>query len=387
MVLSSIISYVFIMLVLYISASIASRRYAISIKRGVTNPPFLTPEVLFFIVFFTVVFAIRYNVGTDFFNYLEMYESRYMLEYSRNEFLYQKLSLFLCSINAHPIFYFGVFVLLQITFFLASFKDERYLFPFLTLFLFTNSEVGTWMNIIRSSVAMCIWLYSVKYIEKKKFLPYLILCLIALGFHKSTIFYIPLFFLFLRKDIDVPSIKKQLFLLLLAFIVLFLFYVIAPHMSAVVGVAQHVLYSDSYDAYSVEAMLEESNREVSGTGIAYLVKLLVDVFIIINSKKMQVFYSSKKFTIYYWMYIVALFTYYCFPASVISFSRPFRFFYIFRTIMLAYFAYYLWRNRKVKNNEFYLLLFVTLYLGLFVFSQVVSGEDSPNLYRTWLSQI
>lgn len=75
MIISSILSYLFIMVVLYLCASASSRKYVISMRRGVVSPPhFLTPEVLL-LLFFTFMFAIGYNVGVDYLNYLDAYES------------------------------------------------------------------------------------------------------------------------------------------------------------------------------------------------------------------------------------------------------------------------------------------------------------------------
>lgn len=67
------------MVVLYLCASASSRRYAISMKGGGVSPHFLTPKILL-LLFFTFMFAIGYNVGADYLNYLDAYESGYKLE-------------------------------------------------------------------------------------------------------------------------------------------------------------------------------------------------------------------------------------------------------------------------------------------------------------------
>jgi len=82
MMIFSILSYLFIMVVLYLCASASSRRYAISMRRGVVSPHFLTPEILI-LLFFTFMFAIWYNIGVDYLNYLDIYESGNKLEYRK----------------------------------------------------------------------------------------------------------------------------------------------------------------------------------------------------------------------------------------------------------------------------------------------------------------
>lgn len=388
MILSSILSYFFIMLVLYVCATIASRRYTISLRHGVANPPFLTPEVLFCIGFFTVAFAIRYNVGVDYLGYFENYESGYKLEYSKNEFLFKHISLFFYKIGAHPIFYFGFFVFVQIAFFLLALKDEKYLYPFLVIFLFCNGEVNQWMNIIRSATAMCIWLYSIKFVEKKQFWIYLICILIAAGIHRSALLYIIIYPLLNLKEIKKPSIPFQLTVLIVAFLIRELFTVFASSLVPIVTFVQTYLggENDYYQNYDLATMMEDLNREASGTGVAFIVKLILDIVIIFYSKKMHSFYNSRRFNILYVLFIIALFFFYCFPATVISFSRPFRFFFVLRTVMLAFFAYYLWRKRKNAQNQLVLFLTIIIYLGLFVLAQVVCNADACLWYQTWFNQ-
>ena len=87
--LSSILSYIMIMVVLYL----VSNRMVLSYNRQTTQYnrfSLLNPSSVFFVVFFTLVFAVRYNVGVDFVNYLDEYQSVYKLEYSKNEIFIQK---------------------------------------------------------------------------------------------------------------------------------------------------------------------------------------------------------------------------------------------------------------------------------------------------------
>ena len=169
------------MVVLYL----VSNRMVLSYNRQTTQYnrfSLLNPSSVFFVVFFTLVFAVRYNVGVDFVNYLDEYQSVYKLEYSKNEILYKNIGLFLNSIGAHPSVFFGCFVFLQITFFLLAVKKEIFVLPFLIIFLFANSEIQTWMNIIRSATGMCIWLYAVDFATDRKLWKYVALCIFARSF-------------------------------------------------------------------------------------------------------------------------------------------------------------------------------------------------------------
>ena len=125
--LSSILSYIMIMVVLYL----VSNRMVLSYNRQTTQYnrfSLLNPSSVFFVVFFTLVFAVRYNVGVDFVNYLDEYQSVYKLEYSKNEILYKNIGLFLNSIGAHPSVFFGCFVFFTDYFFFYLQLKKRFLY-------------------------------------------------------------------------------------------------------------------------------------------------------------------------------------------------------------------------------------------------------------------
>lgn len=114
------------MVVLYL----VSNRMVLSYNRQTTQYnrfSLLNPSSVFFVVFFTLVFAVRYNVGVDFVNYLDEYQSVYKLEYSKNEILYKNIGLFLNSIGAHPSVFFGCFVFYRLLFFYLQLK-KRFLY-------------------------------------------------------------------------------------------------------------------------------------------------------------------------------------------------------------------------------------------------------------------
>ena len=54
---------------------------------------------------------------------------------------------------------------------------------------------GNSLNFIRQCIAIAIFLYSIEYIKKKKFIPYLLIILLASTFHKSMLIMIPVYFI------------------------------------------------------------------------------------------------------------------------------------------------------------------------------------------------
>jgi len=338
-----------------------------------SGPSFWTIEVLLSLLFFSIMFGIRYDVGTDHISYLESYI--WKMPISKNEPLYNGIVELSHLLNFHYTIYFGIIAFLQISFFFYAFKKEMILFPLLIFFLFTNGEILSWMNIMRQSVAICIWLFSLNYIIEKRFWLYIFWCLVAFLFHRSAIILI-VFYPILRNGIDYfKSIPLQLGLLIIAFIMKEIFFDIVMNFSAVIELYTNLLGNEMYENYyNIEDLLD-NYKQSGGTGLAYLFGIAVNVLIILYSNKLKKFYNNKRFNIAYFLYFVGILIAYLFPIGFISFTRPFRYLFIFEAIMLAYFCYYLYKSNNVSKR---LIMTVVIlgYLGIFYLSQIFANADS-----------
>lgn len=349
---------------------------------------FWSVDIILPLLLFAVVFGMRFDVGTDYLNYLTGYLNR---EYvSKGEPFFDLLSIIGWNLNLHSVIYFGIIAFLQLTFFLYAFKEEKYLYPFLIFFLFTNGEWLSWMNIIRQSLAICIWIYALKYIEDKKLLKYFIWCFIAYLFHNSAIMLIVLYPILKAGKEYFKSISLQLFLLGLAFVFRELFTSILFKIEPIVESYSSFIGGGVYSGYNVET-LNDSFIESKGTGLVYLLRIGINIIIILYSTQLRLFYNSKRFTIMYSLFIVGLVTFYMFPIGLISITRPFRYFYIFQSIMYAYFLYYLYRTKlrdsKLSNiNTIMYLLLIVVFISIFLVSIISATDDSHLLYQFYFDQ-
>lgn len=344
---------------------------------------FWRSEFIFPLILFAVVFGMRYDVGTDHFAYLFGYLSKVYI--SKNEPLFDLLSEIGWALNLHYTVYFGVIAFIQICFFFYAFKEERYLFPFLAFFLFTNGLLGFWMNGLRQALAMCIWIFSIQYIEKNKPLRYIFWGIVAILFHKSAIILL-VFYPILKNGKDYfKNILIQIALLFCAFIIKFLFFDFFMYLDPLIDFYTTLLGSEMYESYSMENLLVRFS-ENQGTGLAYLFKIALNIFIVINSKKIKKFYDSKWFLIVYFFFFIGLLTIYMFPIGAIALTRPFRYFYAFETIMYAYFAYYLYKSKSNRHNKMLFCGFVIVFLGIFYLSHITSNENSHLWYQFYFQQ-
>lgn len=83
-----------------------------------------------------------------------------------------------------------IFLVLLIRFF--SHYSDNLMLAFVVFLAFFGFEIT--INLIRNSVAMGIFLNAIPYLEKRKPMPYFGFCLLAIGFHYSAVFYVPLYF-------------------------------------------------------------------------------------------------------------------------------------------------------------------------------------------------
>ncbi len=386
----SIIVYSLIMYIMVLFAAYASKNSSYLSSTGlVVQRSFWRLEVLFPLLLFAIVFGMRYDVGVDHLGYLQGYLDK--IHVGKNEPIFSLLTEIGWKLNWHYVVYFSFIAFIQVFFFFYAFKDERFLYPFLVFLLFTNGNWTFWMNVIRQALAMCIWIFSIKNIEHKKFWRYLIWCVVATLIHKSAIVLI-VFYPILRNGRDYfKSIPLQLILLGSAFVLKSVFEVFLPNIESLINTYINILGADMYErSYNIEGLMN-SYKEADGTGLVYLFRILLNVVIILYSKKLKMFYNSKRFNIIYFFFFFGLLTMYVFPVGFISLTRPFRYFYIFPSIMYAFFLYYLFKT-KVRDTQrgyvhaiiYYGLIFI--FLGVFYLSIITSNENASFWYQFYFDQ-
>lgn len=390
--LQSILVYTLIILVMLLFANIAKRKAVYQTGQYgelVQKRSFWSFEIVFMLLFFALMFGMRYDVGADHLGYLFSYIEGIVCEDLKMEPLFRWISKICYDLNIHPIIYFAIWAFIQITFFLLAFKNERYLFPLLITFLFFNSSYMFWMNGIRQALAMCIWLYSITFIVEKKFWHYIIWGIIAFLFHRSALILF-VFYPLLRNGKDYfKSIPLQLILFASVFIINNVFEVSILQFEPIIEQFQTILGGERelYRTYTMDNMLEELNNEVEGTGLAYMFRILVWVIIILYSRKLKSYYNSKKFNIIYFFFFFGILTQYIFPEGVVVFSRPFRYFYIFQAIMLAYFVYYLFRSNSFRVNRLLAYALIIAFIGIFYLNMLGATERSSILFQFYFQKI
>lgn len=310
------------------------------------------------IIIFTIVFGLRYNVGIDYDNYLQLYKYG---DFERLEFIFRGISVFCFNNNVHVVFYFSIWAFLQIYIFLSSFKNENFLYPALIFILFFGQYFLLWMNVIRQDIAACIFIFSITYIIDKKLFRYLLCIILAFGFHKTAILLLPLYFVFSRKQGYFNSISIQLALYIVAVIIGLSSSNIMTFFDSVLQPFLSILGYEGYDYGGIES----SFQQVS-IGTTFLVSFLIDIVLICYNKKIKSFFNNSRLLCFYDLYFIGVVLTSVFAQSFIL-LRPVRYFRFFEMIISAYLVYYLYKKNKLLMMIFIILLYTLLYIALFMY--------------------
>lgn len=353
------------------------------INDEIKTKSFWQPEILFVIITFSVFYGIRYDVGYDYLNYLDSYLRNEPV--SRGEFLFEIIRSFFNYLDLHFVFYFSAIAFLQFVFFFYGFRDYRFLFPLLAFFLLTNGAFHSWMNIMRQSLAFCIWVFSLKFIEKQQFWKYIFWVTLAYLFHTSAAILLIFYPILRSKKFFFKSVLPQVIIFFSAFIVNMIFNSIAQDFQKIIDLYVGLLGETKYESYNNISILLERVSERSGTGFARLYKILINLIIIFYSVRMKDYYRSTWFNMMYFFYFLGVILYYIFPVGLIDIMRPFTYFYYFDSIMFAYFGYYLLKNKSTLNTLLFIQLIIG-FLGIYILSLVMANPNDHIWYQFYFQK-
>lgn len=346
--LESVLVYGLLTIVMVVCGIVAANREPAYVEYSghyVKNDHFLQPEFILIIAAFAFVFGCRFGVGVDFFHYLDSYQNGAEKEM---EWLFRVVSEFMSGHNIHFAVYFSVWAFLQITLLLYTFKNYRFILPYVLLYLIIGNYFMSMMNVIRQQIAALIFLNSIQFIDKKEPLKYYLSIAIALLFHRSAVVLVVFYPLFRYRDDWFRSVGVQLVLLTVAVYLSYNFDLVTRLVEKPFDLfASYLGYEETYRMGVLgNAALDDMNRFSVNTGYGVYVTLFKSVPIILLCKQLKEYYHSSFFNMMYSMWFVRVFTSYAFGNSI-TLSRPFVYFMDAGMVMAAFFTYYCFKSKKI----------------------------------------
>ena len=303
------------------------------------------------IICFSIVFGLRYGVGNDFFAYLRQYEDfrLYNIDLPEEEIGFFSLMKFIAMLNLHYGFFFGFVAFLQISLLYLSIKCDRYLYRFVLITFFLSCTWLSFCNGLRQIIALCIWIYALRYVEKKQVIQHYLLLYLATLFHSSA-YVLFLFYPILKWRHEwFSKVKIQLILLSISLLVMF-----SGFVSNLVGHFEQVLIASNYGVYLEDRYSHEIFSSKLEIGLGFYITLFLNVLIIIYSKKFKAFLKSDYLTIIYNLFFVGILIKYAFINSHLI-SRINYYFYGFDFIVGGYFLAFLFYK---KSNILYVAMLI-----------------------------
>lgn len=186
--------YLFIFLICCILLALSKS----SVNAEITEKNNSLTKFSLFITFFLLwgLAAFRYNVGTDYKVYSLVHFPRVLAGESG---VWEPLSTLLVYIGNFIYGYVGIFALIHLiilSFLLVAIYDSSENITFSMSLLFLTGFFNISLNLMRQSIVIAIFLFSIQYIFKRDFKKYLLFMIIAFLFHKTAVFYFPMYFLY-----------------------------------------------------------------------------------------------------------------------------------------------------------------------------------------------
>ncbi len=323
--------------------------------------PFFTWEIITPLLLFAFISGIRWKVGTDHQSYLESYRALLNGVESRREFegLFMYISRVFADFNIHFTIWFGFWAFVQIVFFYLAFRNERYLLPYIGIIIVLGGYYLGWMNGIRQTIAACMFVFSIQFINGRKPLYYFLTIFIATLFHRSAV--LLFIFYFIPQRDYFKNRYVNLALLLLAIIIgSNPFWVgIMDNVGGLLQVVGYEEYAEKLDYYILERQ-----REMS-LGPRRISRILLSALVIWYHPELKKMFSNTNYQAYFNLSLIGAFLHNLLANTGHIFLRPVGYFTIFLIPTTAYLLFYLKHSNK-KDQMMYIVVFLLAISYIFI---------------------
>lgn len=220
-----------------------------------------------------IISALRYQVGTDYNNYLDYYIVYSVLDFKdiisyANELLFI-LVIKIAYVFQEPQIMFAIiaFLTIYITYrAILTQKEKLSITLAFALYVFLYYMYS--LNIIRQALAIAIILYSYKYILQRDFRKFLLMVIIATLFHTTALLFLPFYFLCPSKNEKGKKLKN-----LIRFLTIGAIFLIITQLDVVIDLLSQIGLFSRFSLYNV-MNAQGDNKQVIINTILLLVFIL-----------------------------------------------------------------------------------------------------------------
>lgn len=327
----------------------------------------IAPEILFPILIVSIIMGLRYDVGTDWMNYKNAYEEIRDVGINFNSYggfepLYVLLNAVVGIFNLPYQWFFFIQMCLMLFIAYKGFEPYKFILHFIVLFfvstLFLNS-----LNAQRQIISVYLFFFAIRYIKSREFWKYCVCALAATLFHKSSIILFPVYAISSSLFSFLDKRWTQIFLYVLSLTV---FKLAVPWIIELIAklVIGDVRYSRNIDS------LGTWNLELN-SGLGVLLIYVIDIVIIMFSKKLSETYNKYDFRLLFRIYFIGVLLSNMFQLDVFLSRIPLALESV-RVIVMGFLIHYLlYINRTTFN--YCLSLALSLLMIVFYFMTISNG--------------
>lgn len=335
------------------------------------------------ILFFIIMCGMRYRVGVDCEEYVDMLKQGHSnYHYDRLEPLFRGIVDMLRAIAPSRFIYLGLLAALQIIPFYYALRNRKHLYPYIGILLIMGPFYLIWMNGIRQSIAACFFVLASTFIvdgvKKDRIIAALII-VIAAQIHKSS--YFLLAFVLLPKVWDL--FKNRYINIVILIVCAFLGQ--TDFLRNFLDGYTEVELGELYSNYNLEMTLaQDSYMPYGPRRIVILLLTLLTLWFAPDMKK-----RNKDIFLVYSFNLFFIHACLCdnlFSNVSFIFRRPFIYTYPFEMICFAYLLYYL--RQRYKSNSIIFLAAIGLSCMFVLIECYASAEviDETSLFKFFFLQ-
>ena len=300
-----------------------------------------------FIAFFTLMCAIRWNVGSDCISYARGFSQGIIREES-TEYLWDFMVSTIYNSGAHWTIGMGLVAFIQMLFLIKATKNYSYILIALPFVLFGGRYFQDMMGAMRQMTVAYGFLWASKFIVNRQLVYYVLFVFISSFVHGSAVILLP--FYFIPNNLHLENRRVVLIIILVACCVVGQ----TPAYQGLIGYIESLTEFVGYENYAenVDDLLENYSKEQLSFGPMMLSYLLIPIFIVWYGKELRDKYEEKipYFNLWYnlaYFYACAYFLV-CNVSHI--FIRPVMYFSVFQLVMASLLLYELVSNYKIKRN-------------------------------------
>ena len=352
-----------IMLFLAIFAAYESKKYTFR----TTNSKTINIHNWIAMVPFWFVTCFRYQVGTDYKTYIELYATIIPNGSYESDFLFSllvKLCVNFFNNKNLIIVFIGTLTIFLIGRFIEK-NTENMILSIILLFFTGTFSIS--LNLMKQMLATAIWLNSLQYIKEKKIVTYMFVVLVAAGFHRIAFLYAFLYF-FYEKPIPI----KKSFPIFMLFVYVFN----AQIRNIIIAVTKWLdfYYGYFYNLYD--------KRQGSGALLVINIFAFIVIFKCFESRQKKGLYLEKKFNFYYNTQFLCLF--FCILMSILPNGE--RIVYLLLPMQIVSIPAALQSIEKKKIRYIMTILTIGIYSVFFVELFVIKNIGATFPYKIIFSK-